>query len=109
MKYVIDLNPECMDNMGKWLDEQQIILEQEMLEHAAKTLADDIDRDILWDMLRQGLNWTRVMLPPYESKSRAVDIILWLEGNCKGSYKHHDRDFLFENKKDASHFILRWV
>lgn len=97
-----------MASMKKWVDEQQTILEKEMIEHAAKKMAEDIDREILWGML-QGIGWTRVMLPPFESKDQIVQIILWLESNCKGSYEHHDRDFLFEYKKDASHFILRWV
>jgi hypothetical protein len=97
-----------MASMKKWVNEQQTILEKEMIEHAAKKMQEDIDREILWGML-EGIGWTRVMLPPFQSNTQAINIMLWLETNCKGSYEHHDRDFLFENKKDASHFILRWV
>lgn len=97
-----------MASMKKWVNEQQTILEKEMIEHAAKRMAEEIDREILWGML-QGMGWTRVMLPQLNDNMHAIDISYWLEGNCQGNYERHGRDFLFENPKDASHFILRWV
>jgi hypothetical protein len=39
---------------------------------------------------------------------QAVDIIVWLENNCKGSFERNGRDFIFESQKDANWFILRW-
>ncbi len=82
-------------------------LEEEMLNKAGNQMANDIDREILWGML-QGIGWTRVMLPAYSSNEQAVEILCWLEDNCKGSYERQGRDFIFESQKDAEWFMLRW-
>jgi hypothetical protein len=82
-------------------------LEEELLNKAGITLAQEIDREVLWGML-QGIGWTRVMLPTMGNGEQAVEIMCWLEDNCKGSHKRWGRDFIFEDSKDANWFILRW-
>jgi len=82
-------------------------IEDEMIEQAGKQMAQDIDREVLWGML-QGLGWCRVMLPTMGNGEQAVDIIVWLENNCKKAYERNGRDFIFEDTKDANWFILRW-
>jgi hypothetical protein len=82
-------------------------IEEEMINRASKQMAQDIDREVLWGML-QGIGWTRVMLPTMGNGAQAVDIIVWLENNCKKAYERNGRDFLFEDAKDANWFILRW-
>ena len=82
-------------------------IEDEMIERAGKQMAQDIDREVLWGML-QGIGWTRVMIPTMGDAYRAVDIITWLEDNCKHAYERNGRDFIFEDTKDANWFILRW-
>lgn len=82
-------------------------IEEEMINKAGKQMAQDIDREVLWGML-QGIGWCRVMLPTLGNGEQAVDIIVWLENNCKNAYERNGRDFIFENQKDATWFILRW-
>jgi hypothetical protein len=82
-------------------------IEEELLNKAGITLAQEIDREVLWGML-QGIGWIRVMLPTMGNGEQAVDIIVWLEDNCKGSFERSGRDFIFESQKDANWFILRW-
>jgi hypothetical protein len=82
-------------------------IEEEMINRAGKQMAQDIDREVLWGML-QGIGWTRVMLPTMGNGEQAVDIIVWLENNCKKAYERNGRDFIFEDIKDANWFILRW-
>jgi len=82
-------------------------IEEEMINRASKQMAQDIDREVLWGML-QGIGWTRVMLPTMGNGEQAVDIIVWLENNCKKAYERNGRDFIFEDIKDANWFILRW-
>ena len=82
-------------------------IEDEMIERAGKQMAQDIDREVLWGML-QGIGWTRVMIPTMGDAYMAVDIITWLEDNCKHAYERNGRDFIFEDTKDANWFILRW-
>jgi hypothetical protein len=82
-------------------------LEDEIADKLGSNMAREIDREILWGML-EGMGWTRVMLPTLGNAYMAVDIISWLEENCKNPYERSGRDFLFENAKDANWFKLRW-
>jgi hypothetical protein len=83
-------------------------IQDEILDIAAKEMQEDIDREILWGML-EGIGWHRVMLPTLGDAYMAVDIITWLEENCKEAYERHSRDFIFESAKDANWFKLRWL
>lgn len=83
-------------------------LEEEVLNKAGKEMAREIDREILWGML-QGIGWTRVMLDRLQDNKHAIDITYWLEENIKNPFERNGRDFLFENPKDATLFILRWA
>jgi hypothetical protein len=82
-------------------------IEEEILNNAGKSMAREIDREILWGML-EGLGWTRVMLPTLGSGEQAVDIIVWIEENCKFAVERNGRDFMFESERDANWFKLRW-
>jgi hypothetical protein len=82
-------------------------IEEEMIERAGKEMAREIDREVLWGML-EGIGWTRVMIPTMGDASKAVDIITWLEDNCKKAHERNGRDFIFEDSRDANWFILRW-
>lgn len=83
-------------------------LEEEIANKMGNQMARDIDREVLWGML-QGIGWTRVMLPHLIDDNHAVEIMCWLEDNCEGSHERWCRDFIFENSKDTTMFILRWV
>jgi hypothetical protein len=83
-------------------------LEEEMIEKAGAEMAREIDREVLWGML-QGIGWTRVMIDRLQDNTHAVDITYWLEENIKNPFERNGRDFLFEDSKDATMFILRWV
>jgi len=103
----MNYSPECIANMGKWVSEQQIMLEQEMIEATAKEMQQAIDREILWGML-EGMGWCRVMLPRLIDNDHAIDITIWLEANCKHPFERSGRDFIFESRQDANWFQLRW-
>jgi hypothetical protein len=79
-----------------------------MIKASAKAMQRDIDREVLWSMLK-GIGWTRVMISRSQDDNHAIDITHWLESNCKGAYERNGRDFIFENEKDATLFILSWV
>jgi len=103
----MNYSPECMASMGEWVKQQDIMLEKEMIEAKAKEFQQEMDREILWGML-EGIGWHRVMLPTLGDAYMAVDIITWLEENCKKAYERSGRDFIFESQKDANWFKLRW-
>jgi hypothetical protein len=82
-------------------------LEEELIEQAGISMAREIDREVLWGMLT-GIGWTRVMLDRLQDNKHAIDISLWLEENVKNPFERNGRDFIFEDSKDATLFILRW-
>jgi hypothetical protein len=94
--------------MGKWIESQNCILEQEIIEAKAKEMQTEIDREVLWGMLKD-LGWHRVMIDRLTDNNHAIDITLWLEENVKNPYERNGRDFLFAAERDATMFILRWV
>ena len=83
-------------------------LEEEMANKLGEAMAREIDREILWGMLKE-IGWTRVMLDRLQDNKHAIDITYWLEANCKFAFERNGRDFIFESKQDATLFILRWV
>jgi hypothetical protein len=83
-------------------------IQNEILDIAAREMQQEIDREILWDMLK-GIGWTRVMISRFQDNNHAIDITLWLEENIKHPFERNGRDFIFEDPKDATLFILRWV
>jgi hypothetical protein len=79
-------------------------IEHEMMEKLADDMAKEIDYDILVNLL----NWTRVELPPFTDRYNAVDIADWCTDNCTGKFMNFGTKFAFEKSKDAEWFILRW-
>ncbi len=82
-------------------------LEQEIIAELGTKMQSEIDREILWGMLK-GMGWTRVMIDRFQDNKHAVDITYWLKENCQGAYERNGRDFIFENDRDAINFILKW-
>ena len=82
-------------------------VEEEILNQAGKDMAREIDREVLWGMLKE-IGWRRVMLDRFTDNKHAVDITYWLEANCKNSFERNGADFIFESEIDAVNFTLRW-
>lgn len=82
-------------------------LEQEILDELGTQMQSEIDREILWGMLK-GMGWTRIMIDRHRDNEHAVDITHWLKENCQGAYERRGVDFIFENEYDAVNFILKW-
>ena len=82
-------------------------LQDEIMEQAGQEMAREIDREILWGMLI-GIGWTRVNLSSETAMTQATSISEWLIQNCQAPYEKHRSDFIFEDSRDATMFILRW-
>ena len=82
-------------------------LEKEILNELGTQMQSEIDKEILWGML-EGLGWTRVLLPRFNSREHSVDVIMWLEANCKNPYERKGSEVIFEDSVDAVNFIMRW-
>jgi hypothetical protein len=71
-------------------------------------LGDDMSKEIDYEILADVLRWTKVELPPFDSRYNAVDIADWCNDNCTGKFMNFGVKFAFEKSKDAEWFILRW-
>lgn len=86
-------------------------LQDQILTEIANKMQEEIDDFTLWTLECASLKeqgWTCVILSYPNSNKHAVDIMCWLEDNCKESYERNGREFMFESEKDAVNFILRW-
>ena len=83
-------------------------VQDEIMYRAGEEMAREIDREILWGML-VGIGWHRVMLSRLQDNNHAVDITVWLREYCVGAYERSGRDFIFEDSKDATMFIMKWM
>jgi hypothetical protein len=79
-------------------------ISEEIVNQVANQMAKDIDSLVLMS----ALGWTSVKLDRFRNNKEAVDITLWLEQNCTGEWKNLSTRYIFEKKKDAEWFILRW-
>jgi hypothetical protein len=77
-------------------------------EEIVNQVADQMAKDIDTLVLMSALGWTSVKLNGFRNNKEAVDITLWLEQNCTGEWKNLSTRYIFEKKKDAEWFILRW-
>ena len=82
-------------------------LEKEILDELGTKMQSEIDREVMWGMLKN-LGWRRVMLDRFTDNKHAVDITYWLEANCKYPFERSGADFIFESEVDAVNFTLRW-
>lgn len=82
-------------------------IEQELMDKAAAVIKEEIDFELLSDILVSS-GWNQITLPRLKNNNHAIDISNWLHGNCKCRYKSFGRHYLFQDKKDAVWFMLRW-
>jgi len=77
---------------------------KEWVQEQSKAIQYEMD----WKIIAASSGWTNVQLTRYSNNNQAVDIKLWLEENCKSKWDNLGTHFIFEKKKDAEWFMLRW-
>ena len=82
-------------------------LEEEMFEEISKQIAKEIDDGIMSTMLVE-TGWIPVQYY-FKNNDEAVDINEWLNDQCENKWRRLGSDYVFEDKKDAEWFILRWT
>jgi hypothetical protein len=82
-------------------------LEKEILDELGTKMQSEIDREIMWGMLKN-IGWRRVMLDRTTDNNHAVDITNWLALHCNHAFERSGADFIFESEVDAVNFTLRW-
>lgn len=71
-------------------------------------MADEIQKEIDFEVLHKLLGWTVVQLPYFESRYHSIDIANWATENCSGKFHRNGTSYMFENQKDAIMFTLKW-
>lgn len=78
----------------------------------AQDLADQMSKSIDFELLRDHLvgarGWTQVQIKYSPPERKWNEIIDWADRHCQGRYQEHLGIWLFENRKDAVWFALRW-
>ena len=82
-------------------------IEQDIINRAGKRMSDEIDFHILSEMLIE-LGWTKIVLKPMTQETGQV-LDTWVEKHVKGPFETMGLVWLFQDSKDATMFILRWV
>ena len=81
-------------------------LQDEIITSIAKQMQQDTDEGIMSNILIEK-GWTSVQFY-FKNNNQAVDIILWLNRNCKNNWQRLGSNYLFKYRQDAEWFILRW-
>ena len=82
-------------------------LEKQIIDELGTQMQSEMDREILWDMLKR-MGWRRVNLDRFTNNKHAVDITDWLAEHCNHAFERRGRDFIIESEIDAVNFTLRW-
>ena len=82
-------------------------LQDKIISDIAKQMQQDIDGGIMSNILIED-GWTPVQFY-FKNNNQAVDIILWLNRNCKNNWQRLGSNYLFKYRQDAEWFILRWL
>ena len=91
-----------------------------ILDEAGKRMAREIDQEVIDTITMEILNkegWTQTNVNPAFSKYGMMSVPFedwysrtaeWIHLNAQGDYKLLKGQWLFEDPKDATMFILRW-
>lgn len=80
---------------------------EEVYNQNAKTLAEEIDAQMLRTLYQQ-LGWHEVVLQPMNWEQN-YQVDTWVENNIKNRIWTHGLVWMFEDDRDAMWFKLRWL
>jgi len=82
-------------------------LEEQIINDAGKAIANEIDFEILYSMLKE-LGWRKVVLSPM-TWEQGLEVDAWTEKHVKGPFETMGLVWIFEDEEDANWFALRWL
>lgn len=83
-------------------------LVNDIMDVMVSDLAKEIDFDILAEELsRHG--WSKIDLPPFDNRYRINDVVDWAYHHCQGGFETCGVRYIFEDKRDATLFALKWL
>jgi len=88
---------------------------KDVVEDILNKMEDDVIKELEFNVLVESLSscgWSVVDFPPFDlrfSDSTMSDIVDWAYHHCQGEFEYHGVRFIFEDKKDATLFALKWL
>jgi hypothetical protein len=85
---------------------------KDIVEDILDKLTDDLAKEIDFNVLLESLiscGWSTVELPPFDSRYKTSDVLDWVYHHCDGEFENLGVRFIFEDKKDATLFALKWL
>lgn len=88
---------------------------KETVDNIMAKLEEDILKEMDFDVLVEQLSncgWSIVDLPPFDSRYKSSDIVDWAYQHCRGEFQHFGNfggRYIFEDKRDATLFALKWL
>lgn len=92
----------------KLLTDRSGSLHDQMIEDAAKRLAEDIDAEVMRGLLRDS-GWHEVKLDWIMTHEVSQEVDTWVTNKTKGKHWNRGLVWLFEEEKDAMWFKMRWI
>lgn len=83
--------------------------EEDIMHRVSKSIADEIDFEILSSMLINEGGWTRVVIFDIQRSARATNVNTWLHTECVKHWKHLGATWIFESQEEAALFRLTWA
>lgn len=82
-------------------------MKQEIFDEIIASIKQDMDNQILYELYIR-LGWTHVTLDIRDRIDKISDIEYWLNTKTTKCWLKHGDQFVFEDEKDATMFILGW-
>jgi hypothetical protein len=83
-------------------------LVNDIMDVMVSDLTKEIDFDIMVEQLSK-CGWSRVDLPPFDNRYKVLDIVDWAYHHCQGEFETCGVRYIFEDKRDATLFALKWL
>lgn len=79
----------------------------QIIKQASERIAQDIDWQILSSLLEEA-GWTRIKIEHDPPIYMMNELYHWIDKHRTGSVHRYMDEFLFQNEKDVTMFLLRW-
>lgn len=84
--------------------------EEDIMHWVSKSIAEEIDFEILSTMLVDECGWTRVVIFDIQRPvKQATNVNTWLHTECVKHWKHLGATWIFEDQNEAALFRLTWM
>ena len=92
----------------KLLTDRSGDLQEQVLEQAARRMAEEIDAEIMRGLYRE-MGWHEVVLDWIMTHEMSQEVDAWVAQKSRGEYWNQGLCWMFESETDAMWFKMRWM